>query len=427
MDKGIVVLGGGIAGITAAYFLGKEKAVVYEKEEQWGGLCNSFCINNFIFDKAIHLSFTKYSEVREIFDRVNYYKHEPNPSNYYKGHWLKHPIQNNLYPLPAEEKVKAIKDFINRPIYNKKFLNYEEWLYEQFGQYIAENFSLKYTEKYWCEEGKKLETSWIKNRVYRPSIEEVLYGAMSEKTPNTYYAKEMRYPKEGGYKAFLKPMGEETNILLNKKAVLIDSHNKLIEFSDGTKIHYETLISSIPLPKLINIIKDAPKVVREAANNLVATSILLISVGFNKPDVVKNLWFYIYDEDLLPARAYSPNLKSKNNVPSGCSSLQFEIHYSKYKPININRANILEHVSNVIEKLNIARKSEIIFMDYRNVEYGNVIFYKDIHKNKKIIQNYLDKIGIRYIGRFGEWDYLWSDQSLLSGKKVAKELITEIP
>jgi hypothetical protein len=28
---------------------------------------------------------------------------------------------------------------------------------------------------------------------------------------------------------------------------------------------------------------------------------------------------------------------------------------------------------------------------------------------------------IKYIGRFGEWDYLWSDQSLLSGKKVADQ------
>lgn len=30
----------------------------------------------------------------------------------------------------------------------------------------------------------------------------------------------------------------------------------------------------------------------------------------------------------------------------------------------------------------------------------------------------LSSIGIETIGRFGEWDYLWSDQSLMSGMSI---------
>ncbi len=45
---------------------------------------------------------------------------------------------------------------------------------------------------------------WIGNRVYQPSLKEVLYGSYTDKTPNTYYAKEMRYPKENGYYGFWK-------------------------------------------------------------------------------------------------------------------------------------------------------------------------------------------------------------------------------
>jgi hypothetical protein len=30
--------------------------------------------------------------------------------------------------------------------------------------------------------------------MYQPSIDEVLFGAMTSQTPNTYYVKEMRYP-----------------------------------------------------------------------------------------------------------------------------------------------------------------------------------------------------------------------------------------
>lgn len=426
MNKGIMVLGGGIAGISAGYFLGKNNSVVYEEKKAYGGLCNSFKIDDFTFDTAVHLSFTKSNEVRRIFDKIYYYTHKPNPANYYKGYWLKHPVQNNLFPLSAEEKVKAIKGFIDKPVVSKNECNYEEWLYSQFGKYIAENFSSKYTEKYWCEEPKNLEISWIKNKIYTPEIDEVLYGAMSEKTPHTYYAQEMRYPKYGGYKSFLIPMTKYTNILVNKKAVLIDSDNKFVEFLDGSKVYYENLISSIPLPKIVDILKDVPDKVKSAASELVATSILLISVGFNKPCVVGNLWFYIYDVDLLPARVYSPNLKSKYNAPKNYSSLQFEIYFSKYKPLNISEDNILEHVLSIIEKLNLANKNEVIFMDCRRVDYANVIFYKDIFKYKKIIQNYLDEKGIKYIGRFGEWDYLWSDDSLLSGKRVAEQLVKKL-
>lgn len=51
-------------------------------------------------------------------------------------------------------------------------------------------------------------------------------------------------------------------------------------------------------------------------------------MGFKKPNVAQNLWFYIYDEDIPPARVYSPSLKSPDNAPEGCSSLQAEIFYA---------------------------------------------------------------------------------------------------
>jgi len=48
-----------------------------------------------------------------------------------------------------------------------------------------------------------------------------------------------------------------------------------------------------------------------------------------------------------------------------------------------------------------------------------VVFYFEREKNVRIIYDYLKKNKVYYIGRFGEWDYLWSDESLLSGKRIA--------
>ena len=53
MDRSTVILGGGISGIAANYFLGKENATIYEQKGSWGGLCDSFSIGNFKFDTGI--------------------------------------------------------------------------------------------------------------------------------------------------------------------------------------------------------------------------------------------------------------------------------------------------------------------------------------------------------------------------------------
>ncbi|WP_271811989.1 protoporphyrinogen/coproporphyrinogen oxidase [Clostridium beijerinckii] len=417
-----VVLGGGIAGIACTYFLDNKSCTIYEKDDDYGGLCGSTQINNFTFDKGLHLSFAKSSSVRGIFDKVPYFTYNPEPYNYYKGLWIKHPIQNNLYKLPIDEKMKCIKSFLERGESKENFNNYEEWLYAQYGKYISDKFPKLYTKKYWCDEARNLETKWVSNRMYSPSVDEILYGAMTDMTKDVYYVKEMRYPKSGGYKSFLGPLTDNLNIKLNKKAILIDGKYKYVVFNDNSKVYYENIISSIPLPELIGILKDVPDEVINASKRLIATSMKIVSVGLNKPDIFNKLWFYIYDENILPARAYLPSLKSSNNVPEGCSSMQFEIYESPYKKINMSDSNLCEHIEKCMMEMKIAHSNDLLFMDVKSVDHANIVFYKDIYDNRKIVHNYLKGIGIHCIGRFGEWDYLWSDQSFLSGMNMSFEL-----
>lgn len=416
----IAIIGAGIAGISAAYHLNLKgkKSIIFEKDNSWGGLCDNFEIKGFIFDKAVHLSFTKDKYVKSLFAKsTDFFTYNPDPTNYYKGVWLKHPAQNNIYPLEVEEKIKIIKDFINRKKINENTEDYENWLRCQYGNYFAENFPMRYARKYWTLEAKKLSISWIRNRMYKPTIDEVLEGAMTNNTPNTYYAKEMNYPKKGGFKSFLNLMVEDCNIQLNKKVTLINPQNKEIILSDGSSKKYSHLVSSIPLPELINILKNVPIEITKAANNLSWTSIALVSLGFNGPSVPKNLWFYIYDEDFLPSRAYSPSMKSPYNVPKGCSSLQFEIYFSKHKKMDMTKEDLINHVVKKSAEIGLFKEEDIIIQDCRIIDYANIIFDHNLEENRQMIQEYLDSIGIQYIGRFGRWDYLWSDQSLLSGKR----------
>ena len=149
-----LILGAGIAGLGAAYGFyqkGKSSCVV-EKNNTYGGLCDSFEINGFRFDRFVHLTFAQEEEVNDIFRKScgELTTHIPNPFNLYHGLWVKHPAQNNLYPLSEEEKKLIVSDFMKRPSITEeqKPDNYEEWLRWQFGNYFAEHFPMVYTKKY---------------------------------------------------------------------------------------------------------------------------------------------------------------------------------------------------------------------------------------------------------------------------------------
>lgn len=413
-----IILGAGISGISASYHLGLKgiKSIILEKDDDWAGLCGNFKIDGFRFDKAIHLSFTKNAYVQELFSKsCEFIVHKPLAYNYYKGCWLKHPVQNNLKPLSLDEKIHVISDFIDNDNKKENFSNYEEWLKAKYGNYFSENFPIPYTKKYWTLEAKDLSTTWVGDRMYQPNIKEVFKGAFEVDTPNTYYASEMRYPKTGGYKSFLNYMRKDCDIKLNKKVIKIDTVSQVVFFKDGSIQKYNKLISSIPLPEYERLIGSMPSKVRKACQSLKYTSVALVSIGLCKPNLPKYLWFYIYDSSILASRCYSPSMKSIENVPKGCSSFQFEIYFSKDTPLDLTKNKLIEHIIKKSENMGLFSKEDVIVKDFRILEYGNVIFNHGMEKNRKIVLNFLKNNDIDSIGRFGKWGYLWSDQSLLSG------------
>lgn len=416
-----VILGAGIAGISAAYHLKQkgESSVIFEKDNDWGGLCGFFEIDGFRFDRFVHFTFAKDEKIAELFAKSSpLYAHPPVSYNYWRGCWLKHPAQNNLAPLPIEEKVKIIDSFVNRPRKDvAEISDYAEWLRVQYGDYFAENFPFAYTRKYWGVEAKQLETKWVGNRLHVSPLPEVLRGAFAEQQENFYYTKFMNYPKKGGFRSIMNECRKGLDIRLNKKAVRIDTAAKQVEFSDGTVEKYDNLISSLPLPEIIKMISDVPENVQNATKQLRWTCGYQVSLGFNRPDVAKYLWFYIYDEDVPPARVYSPNLKSPDNAPEGCSSLQAEIFFANGVKV-VDKNIILQKTVERLKEICQFNNSDVVVKDIRFEPYANIIFTPEIYESRKVVREWLQARGIKTIGRFGEWDYLWSHQAFESGMNV---------
>jgi len=420
-----VILGSGIAGISAGYHL--KNAVIFEKDSDWGGLCANFTVDGFRFDKFVHFTFAEDEYIANLFEESSpTYAHPSFSRNYYKGYWLKHPAQNNLAPLTSSEKVKIIDDFVNRtkgrplkPV--EEISDYEEWLRVQYGDYFAENFPIRYTGKYWGTEAKELETKWVGSRMYCPDLKQMLRGAFEVQEENFYYTEFMKYPKKGGFRSILDNCRKDLDIRFNKEAVKIDTISKIVTFSDNTKYQYNRLISSLPLPEIVNMLDNVPDEVISAAKNLRHTSGYMVSLGFRRSDVAKDLWFYIYDEDILASRVYSPNLKSPDNVPSGCSSLQAEIFFDCKAQIP-DKETVLQNTIEKLAGMGLFREDEIVVKDIRFEKYANVTFYKNIYKNRECVLKYLDKLGIESIGRFGKWEYFWSHQAFNDGARVYEKI-----
>jgi protoporphyrinogen oxidase len=286
-----------------------------------------FSQSGFLFDHCVHLSFTQNSAVLSYLKNVPCFAHKTFALNYYHSQWLVHPVQDNLFPLSGNEKSQLIDGFRKRPMIEDP-KNYYEWLLTSFGKPFTDSFPTVYTLKYWCTQAVSLFATWCGERIYRPSLDEVLYGASHLATPNVYYAKEMRYPKAGGYASFFARTDFPNRVVFNKNIIQIDPKNRCAHCQDGTSFRWKQgCFSSLPLPLVPSLILNCLKDVVSASKRLRFTSVANVSIGFNKKIAIPSLWFYIYDEDIPFARAYSPSLKSPANAPGGLSSIQLEHYY----------------------------------------------------------------------------------------------------
>jgi protoporphyrinogen oxidase len=123
-----------------------------------------------------------------------------------------------------------------------------------------------------------------------------------------------------------------------------------------------------------------------------------------------------------------PHLLSPNNAPPGCGSIQAECYYSsKYRPLDRAPDDCIEPVLRDLKKCGILRDSdEIVFTNTLHIPYANIIFDLDRAAAVDIVHGYLRDIGIHPCGRYGEWGYLWTDESFISGEGAAEQVLKEI-
>jgi len=404
---------------------------MYDKNAYYGGHTASFRYETgFLFDVGPHISFTKDTRIQEVFaDSVEqqYETIQINLNNYWRGHWPLHPVQLHLHGMPEDLIVKVISDFVEeRGAPERPIKNYADWLLASFGKTFAESFPMTYTRKYHTTTADNMSTDWLGPRIYRPSLEEVLRGAISASAPHVHYITHFRYPSAGGFMNYLNKFMPMGNIKLNHELVSIDPRKQELKFANGLVERYDGLVSSVPLPDIIRMIADAPKDVAAAAKKLSCSTCVLVNVGIDRADISNAHMTYFYDEDICFTRLGFPHMLSTRNAPEGAGSIQAEVYFSeKYKPFTGSPEDYIEPVIRDLKRVGLVKDNDrILSKKAMFLKYANIIFDLERAEALKTVHGYLDDVGIAYCGRYGDWGYMWTDESFISGEKAAEKTLT---
>ncbi len=427
-----VVIGSGMAAVGAAHRLQAEgvRPTLYDKSPYPGGHTATFRHpSGFLFDDGPHISFTKNERLQALFaDNIHqqFEVIQARVNNYWRGLWIKHPAQCNLYGLPPELVSRILEDFVaNQDADIEEVANYREWLVASYGQTFAETFPCEYGLKYHTTTPENMTTDWLGPRLYRPALDEVLRGALEAATDDVHYVDHFRYPSQNGFVSYVEPFYRHCRLELSHEVVRIDPGRHRLEFAGGKSVDYEHLISSIPLPSLISRIESAPPDVVEAASRLAATTCVTVNVGIGRPDISEAHWTYFYDRDVFFTRLSFPHMVSPGNAPPGTGSIQAEVYYSdKYRPLDRRPEECVEPVLADLRRCGLIREDDKILMtEARVAPFANVIFDLDRPAALDAVHGYLDEVGVHYCGRYGEWGYHWTDESFESGERAAQRAL----
>ena len=442
-EKKIVIIGGGPTGLGAAWRLhelGYENWVLYEKQEHFGGHSTTHTDEKgFMWDEGGHVLFSHYPYFDAFVQKMlgdDYYRHERESWVVLPDARVPYPFQNNIRYLPPEAQKECLDGLEKIQGTKQPSNNFEEWIHATFGEGIAKHFMLPYNFRVWATPLAQMSKEWIAERVSIVDYERARKNVEEQKDdvawgPNNTFL----FPKFGTgdtYQRagkFLAP-----HIKTGKEAVGFSFEKKEITFSDGEKVSYDALISSVPLTSIASASEDMPEDVRAAGKALTANSVIIIGLGIERPIKTTTCWEYYPDTSVPFNRLtyfhnYSPYMVP-NADTERYSSLMLEVCYSKDKPIE--KESVVKDSIDALIRYGIleeADRGKIISQTVYDVKYGYPIPTLDRDALLGKIQSYLMERGVYSRGRYGAWKYEISNMdhcfmqgvesidNILSGKK----------
>ena len=420
----VIVLGAGLAGLGCALHL--PGCRVFEAASHPGGRAYSHPVGRVHFDQGAHISHSRDEGfVRRITAAAgDVVTIEPSVvRNRWGGRWIGYPVQNHLADLPVSDRAQALTDLVESQASPPAddAADYRAWCLAQYGTFLTRNFYDVFTAKYWRMPAAELATDWLGGRLLPSQLPRIIRGAFGLPVESQSVFARFRYPAHGGFFGFFEPLYRDLPIHYEEQAVKIDARQKRVMFASGRVEGYETLVSTIPLPKLVALTKDAPCEITAAAAQLRHTQLLCVNLIVDLPRLTDCHWFYVYDQEVEFSRVSVPSNLSPGSLPVGRTALQAEIFRRCDEPLD--QAALAEQAVVQLGAMLGFSPGEVRDAEHVLVSHAYVISDHARAESVRAIRSWLSERGILTAGLYGRWKYIWSDEAFRQGCEIANEIL----
>jgi protoporphyrinogen oxidase len=431
-----VVLGGGLAGLSALWHLqqaGHGDSHLFEKESRVGGLTRSEQLNGFTFDYTGHLLHFKNEKVKQLVSQLldgNLHSVTRNSWIFSKGVYTRYPFQTNLHGLPPDVIKECIVGFVQARDSRaagasndgKDPTTFAAWIDSTLGPGIARHFMTPYNEKLWTVPLHELTCEWMGRFMPSTSLEQILDGALTDQSSNAGYNATFSYPLRGGIEALPQAFAASlANIHTGCELAQLDLQNRQLHFKNGQTAGFHQLVTTMPLPALLRSTSEVPQPVREAAQKLRFTSVCNVNLGVDR-NISDKHWIYFPEPEYCFYRIGFSHNFSPNQAPVGCSAIYAEVGYSDWKPLN--RFGLVERIKMDLMKAGILKSSDRVLAELcLDIPCAYVIYDPQHRHSSELVRTFLRENGIFTIGRYGAWEYSGMEDAIWQGRLAAEEIM----
>lgn len=434
----VVVLGGGLSGLSTAYFLqDKEKysnISILEKESTTGGLCRSIHVKDYIYDIGPHILFSKDKEMLEFMLSVlDEGKNDLVRSNQilYKGRKIQYPFENDLSKLPVDDLKYCIDAFNHNPYENYDATNMIQFFLKTFGEGITNTYLRPYNEKIWKYDPAFMNTSMVE-RIPKPTDEEIRRSAEGETIQGYLHQLYFSFPAKGGIQAVPDGLKKRLNadkcsIYTESEVISIRKKNCRfeVETSNGRTFEADTLISTMPVHELVKVYQDVNEDIKQTVDSLRYNSIRICYVKMPYDLCGENFAFMIPDKNVIFHRISKMDfLGAEYHHSENESTYMIEITYRENDQIDhMDIKDIKNRVADGLCKIGFAHKKEDVqFLDITDYKYAYVIYDLNHTENMKKIRDYFQAENVILNGRFGNFEYWNMDRILRESFELSKKM-----
>ena len=363
-------------------------------------------------------------------------EHERKAVIHLRGVFTPYPFQANTHGLPREIVLECLlgllkarhpEDFgLKPPVEAPR--NFREWLLRYFGDGIARHFMVPYNEKLLGVRLEELRPEYAERFIPRPSIEDVIKGALGFSRESLGYNARFVYPREGGISSLPRAFARALKAppVYNIAVTKVEPQSRKVTLSDGRQVSYRRLLNTAPLPQFLSLLAALPEEIHQAARRLRATTVHYFDIGVRGPgDVASHYhWIYFPEPEYVFYRTGSYSAVHPGTVPAGCRSYYVEMSGGAADLLKEPERLKRRVVSDLQRARVLSDRDEILFMELCEIPFAYVIFDQNYERCRQLIFDYLAGQGIVSCGRWGGWGYGGMEDALLDGKAAAEELLS---